>query len=208
MLFAVFFAFWRLMQILTLIPTMGMLAWFVHGWVEANLLTPNYVLVLFIVSTLALAWSMWTLFSYHRSSSNSLAVSFVDLLFVGAFIGGVWCLRMMASADCVAVRAGDPVDVSFGPFGSARLNTTVDTTINKTCAMLKACFAFGIMNCIMFFFTAVLAWFHGDRMSSGDRTTYHRETHYHRHGHRGSRSPHSRHSRHSSRSHSHRRVYV
>jgi hypothetical protein len=205
MLFAVFFAFWRFMQIVTLIPTMGMLAWFVSGYVEANQLTPNFVLVLFIVSTLGLAWAIYTLFSYHRSSNNSLWVSFVDLLFVGAFIGSAWTLRMMADADCVNVRRGSPVDVSLGAFGSATVNTGLDVNVGKTCAMLKACFAFAIMNAIMFFFTAVLAWFHGDRMSSRDAKTYHRETHYHRHGHRGSHHSRSR-SRHSS--HSHRRAYV
>lgn len=74
--------------------------------------------------------------------------------------------------------------------------------------MLKACFAFGIMNCIFFFFTAVLAWFHGDRV--GRDTKYYRETHYRRSSGRR-HSTGSRHSRHGSRrrsSHSHRRVYV
>ncbi|ETS75268.1 hypothetical protein PFICI_13752 [Pestalotiopsis fici W106-1] len=206
MLFAVFFAFWRFMQILTLIPTMGMLAWFVHGYVENNALTPNYILVLFIVSVLALAWAIFTLFSYHRSSTNALFVSIIDLGFVGAFIAAVWYLRDIAHADCVRVTNNSGFDLYFGPFGSAHSNYGIDTTVNKTCAMLKACFAFGIMNCVFFFFTAILAWFHGDRTSSADRKTYYRETHYHRHGHRHSRSPHSRRSR--SSHHSHRRVYV
>ncbi|EMR61997.1 hypothetical protein UCREL1_11080 [Eutypa lata UCREL1] len=193
------------MQILTLAPTMGMLAYFVHGFVQLNQLTPNLYLVMFIVSTLGLAWAIWTLFSYHRSSANSRGVGFVDLLFVGAFIGAAYSMRIMAHADCTSVTVGDPVAISFGAFGSASLNVGVDATVDKTCAMLKACFAFGVMNAAMFFFTSVLAWMHGDRMSSGDRKSYVRETHYHRHGHRGSRSPHSHRS---SRSHSHRRAYV
>lgn len=209
---------------------MGMLAYFVNGYVNANQLTPNYILILFIVSVLALAWAIFTLFSYHRSSSNALFVAIIDLGtnllprgpslrfpdtsaqptnprlptgFVGAFIAAVYYLRFIAGANCTDVR-GTTYDVDFGIFGSFNGNgITVDT--NKTCAMLKACFAFGIMNCIFFFFTAVLAWFHGERV--GKDTRYYRETHYSRRGHRR----HSSGSRHGSRrrsSHSHRRVYV
>lgn len=58
---------------------MGMLAYFVDGYVKANQLTPNYILILFIVSVLALAWAIFTLFSYHRSSSNALFVAIIDL---------------------------------------------------------------------------------------------------------------------------------
>ncbi|KAI1372354.1 hypothetical protein F4677DRAFT_266170 [Hypoxylon crocopeplum] len=202
MLFAIFFTFWRFMQIVTLIPTMGMLAYFVNGYVQLNQLTPNYILVMFIVSVLALAWSIYTLFSYHRSSANATFVAVFDLLFVGAFIGAVYALRMIAGADCTRITRGDPYDVSFGPFGSASV-TTWDANVDKTCAMLKASFAFGIMNCVFFFVTSILACLHGDRVSEADRTTYSRETHHHCHGHRSSRSPHSRHS-----SHSHRRAYV
>lgn len=202
-LFTIGFVFWRFLEIITLIPTMGMLAYFVNGYVNANQLTPNYILILFIVSVLALAWAIFTLFSYHRSSSNALFVAIIDLGFVGAFIAAVYYLRFIAGANCTNVT-GTSYDVSFGPFGTFNGNgVSVDT--NKTCAMLKACFAFGIMNCIFFFFTAVLAWFHGDRV--GKDTRYYRETHYSRRGHRR----HSTGSRRSSRrrsSHSHRRVYV
>ncbi|CAJ2499655.1 Uu.00g025080.m01.CDS01 [Anthostomella pinea] len=205
MLFAVFFAFWRFLQIVTLIPTMGMLAYFVHGWVELNQLTPDYVLVLFIVSVLALAWSIYTLFSYHRSSTNATFVAIFDLLFVGAFIGAVYALRFIANANCSNVTRGSNTDISFGPYGYASV-ADWDINVDKTCAMLKACFAFGIMNAVFFFITSILACFHGDRMSDRDQKTYYRETHVHRHGHRSSRSPHSRRSR--SHSHSHRRTYV
>ncbi|KAI1324680.1 hypothetical protein F5Y16DRAFT_301526 [Xylariaceae sp. FL0255] len=205
MLFAVFFAFWRFLQIITLIPTVGLLGYFVNGYNNANALTPDYILVLFIVSVLALAWAIFTLFSYHRSSANAIFVAAIDILFVGAFIGAVYALRFIASADCTNVTPGSSYDITFGIFGSAEVNG-VDVNIDKTCAMLKASFAFGIINVILFFFTAVLACLHGDRMSSKERTSYVRETHYHRHGHRSSRSPHSRHS-HQSR-HSHRSSYV
>ncbi|KAI1424914.1 hypothetical protein F5Y12DRAFT_418048 [Xylaria sp. FL1777] len=203
MVFAIFFAFWRFLQIITLIPTIGLLAYFVDGYNKLNALTPTYVLVLFIVSVLAGAWAIFTLFSYHRSSSNATFVAIVDVLFVGAFIGGVYALRFITAADCTNVARGSQVDVSLGIFGSASLNG-VDVQVDKSCAMLKAAFAFGILNTIFFFFTAVLAALHGDRMSARDRKTYVRETHSHRHSHRSSQAPHSRHSSH----HSHRRVYV
>ena len=44
MVLGLFFAFWRILQITTLIPTLGMLAWFVHRYTEANQLTPANVL--------------------------------------------------------------------------------------------------------------------------------------------------------------------
>ncbi|KAL1873480.1 hypothetical protein Daus18300_003843 [Diaporthe australafricana] len=183
---------------------MGMLAYFVNGYVNANQLTPNYILILFIVSVLALAWAIFTLFSYHRSSSNALFVAIIDLGFVGAFIAAVYYLRFIASANCTSI-SGTSYDVSFGIFGSFNGNG-IDVDTNKTCAMLKACFAFGIMNCIFFFFTAVLAWFHGDRV--GKDTKYYRETHYSRRGHRASSRHSSRHGSRRRSSHSHRRVYV
>ncbi|KAI8623204.1 hypothetical protein F5Y19DRAFT_391374 [Xylariaceae sp. FL1651] len=203
MIFAIFFAIWRFLQIITLIPTIGLLAYFVDGYNRVNALTPDYILILFIVSVLAAAWAIFTLFSYHRSSTNATFVAIVDILFVGAFIGAVYELRFITDADCTHVVPGSSVDVSLGIFGSANVNG-VDVQVDKSCAMLKASFAFGILNTIFFFFTSILACMHGDRMSSRDRKTYVRETHVHRHGHRSSRSPHSRHSSH----HSHRRVYV
>lgn len=126
--------------------------------------------------------------------------------FVGAFIAGVYYLRFIAGANCTNISAGSTYDVDFGLFGIYGNGISVDT--NKTCALLKASFALGIMNCIFFFFTAVLAWLHGDRLAKNNtgKTRYYRETHYSRHGHRRRRSSHG--SRRSSRSHSHRRVYV
>ncbi|KAK1757196.1 hypothetical protein QBC47DRAFT_422184 [Echria macrotheca] len=203
MLFAIFFAFWRFMEIITLIPTMGMLAYFVHGYVDANLLTPNYILILFIVSVLGLAWALFTLFSYHRSSSNAQFVSLVDLGFVGAFIAAVYYLSFIKDVNCVSVAPGSPADISFGIFGSARLNT-LDVSLNKTCSMLKACFAFGIMNAIFFFFTAILAWIHGGKAEVREKK-YVRETRSHggsrRRSHSGSHRSHRS-------SHSHSRAYV
>lgn len=186
---------------------MGMLAYFVNGYNQNNQLTPTYILLLFIVSVLALAWAIFTIFSYHRHGSDSHFIALVDLAFVGAFIAGVYYLRFIARADCANITPGDAYDVTFGIFGSAQLNG-VGVSIIKTCAMLKTCFAFGIMNCIFFFVTAVLAYMHGSRREVVEKTAYvetrhrrasPRQHHHHRSGsHQSSRRS----------SHSHRRIYV
>lgn len=206
MFFALIFVCFRIFQIVLLIPCMGMLAWFVDKYTKQNLLTPDEILVLFIVSVLALAWAVFTLFSYHRSSANALFVGLVDLAFVGALIAGVYYLRGVRYTDCVtAGRDGtwtaDVWDITVtGP----RYSVSTD----KPCAMLKASWAFGIINILLFFVTSLVAFGHGDRMTAYDhrhkRSGSHSGRHSHRHRSRsGSRSRYS----HSSHSHS-RRVYV
>jgi len=186
---------------------MGMLAYFVNIHLEANIMTPAYILVLFIVSVLALAWAIFTLFSYHRSSSNALFAALVDLAFVGALIAGVYYLRFIAGADCSSVVPGSPIDVDFGVLGSAQIGT-VDINVDKTCAMLKACFALGIVNCVFFFVTAIMAWIHGDRQAKSERRYVETRRRSHSRGHSHSRR--RSHSGHRSRrsSHSHHRAYV
>ncbi|KAK6215370.1 hypothetical protein QIS74_08389 [Colletotrichum tabaci] len=209
MLFAVMFAATRFLQIVTLIPTMGMLAWFVDGFVKRNVIVPDSILVLFIVSVLALAWAIFTLFSYHRSSANALFVAVVDLAFVGAFIAAVWYLRGISRVDCTNLARDGRWSANFPgliTISGPRFNFFT----NKPCAMLKASWVFGIINTILFFSTAGLAWLHGDRLSSSyERKSYHHGRHRrhrsHSHGHSHGHS-HRSHSRRSS--HSHRRVYV
>ncbi|EXK43101.1 hypothetical protein FOXG_15482 [Fusarium oxysporum f. sp. lycopersici 4287] len=205
MFFAMFFVFFRILQILTLIPCMGMLAWFVNGFVKQNALTPDSILILFIVSVLALAWAIFTLFSYHRSSTNAHFVAFVDALFFGAFIAAVYYLRYVSSTDCVSIQRGDDWDLSVGDVRV--IGPSYDLVNNKPCSMLKACWAFGIMNVIFFAITSVVAFMHGGHMSAYDRShSSRRSYHSSRHSHRSrSRSG----SRYSSRSRPHsRRVYV
>ncbi|KAL2176733.1 uncharacterized protein P884DRAFT_260825 [Thermothelomyces heterothallicus CBS 202.75] len=206
MFFAIMFAFWRFAEIVTLIPITGMLAWFVDGYLDANVMTPAHILILFIVSVLGLAWSIFTLFSYHRSSANAHFVAVVDLAFVGALIAGVYYLRFVARTDCASVRPGSPTDISLGIFGNARINYGLpEISVSKTCAMLKASFALGIMNTIFFFITAVLAWIHGDHAARSERRRS-----YSRHGSRSRHRSHSGHRHGGSRrsSHSHHRAYV
>jgi hypothetical protein len=184
---------------------MGMLAYFVNGYNSNNLLTPTYILLLFIVSVLGLVWALFTIFTYHRSSSNARFITLVDLGFVGGLIAGVYYLRFITGANCANITTGDTYDVSFGIFGSAQING-FSVSVNKTCAMLKACFALGIMNCIFFFFTACLAWMQAGRAGAAEKRE-HVETSRRR---SGSHRRHSRSGSHHSRrsSHSHRQAYV
>ncbi|KAH6672514.1 hypothetical protein B0J14DRAFT_447810, partial [Halenospora varia] len=194
MLFGIFFAFWRFMEIITLIPTLGMLAYFVNIYAGNNALTPNYILVLFIVSVLAAAWAVATLFTYHRTRHNAFFVSFIDLCFVGALIAGVYELRGITKFNCSSINStNNPFfSITVGNSGFNLSGFTVN--VDKTCSMLKACFAFGIMNCVFFFFTSCLALFVGRKHDSSREKVVVRETHYSRHGHRRSGSHRSSHS--------------
>ncbi|KAF2273690.1 uncharacterized protein EI97DRAFT_423888 [Westerdykella ornata] len=184
------FGFWRILQIITLIPTLGMLAYFVDFYTTRNLLTPRDILILFIVSVLGAAWTLGTLFLYARARHSAAFVAFVDLLFVGAFIGAVYELRGIADADCSHFER-DTYSVSLGDwFGISGQYPRLVT--NKECAMLKASLAFGIMNCIFFFLTFLLALSIKSKYEK-------RETHHvSRHAHRSPRRSH-----HSSRRSSH-----
>ncbi|KAI9818719.1 MAG: hypothetical protein M1832_004196 [Thelocarpon impressellum] len=200
MLSGLFFAFWRWMEIITLIPTLGMLSWFVNGFVKNNQLTPNYVLVLFITSVLGAVWAIATLLAYHRTKHSAIFVSFVDFLFVGAFIGSVVALRDIANADCARFGSdgrGQNIYISLGSFGSfsGSFGSVFSVNFRKSCAMLKACFALGIMNCVFFAITSVLALF----IHRKHREVVVKETHVRRHGHRRSGSGGSRNSRSSQR---------
>jgi hypothetical protein len=172
-------------------------AWFVSGFQQNNQLTPNYILVLFIVSVLAAAWALATLIRMSSTRRSAMFVAFVDLCFVGALIGGVVELRGIASENCSHFSTGS-FYISLGPFGYYGENSgSAYFNINKTCAMLKASFAFGIMNIIFFFITFILALL----LHRHQRDVVVREKVTRRRSH-GSRRGHS-----SRRSHSSRRQY-
>lgn len=137
------FILWRMMEIITLIPTLGMLAWFVHFYDSTFQRTPTSILVLFIVSVLGAAWAIGTLFLYTRAKHSAGFVAFVDLLFVGAFIGSVYALRDIAKADCSSWDRTGTFSIDLGFLTATGNRWGLHT--NKLCAMLKACFAFGIM---------------------------------------------------------------
>jgi hypothetical protein len=137
------FWFWRMFQILTLIPTLGMLAWFVDFYNTRNLLTPRSILILFIVSVLGAAWALGTLFLYARARHSAKFVAFIDLLFVGAFIGAVYELRGIGNADCSNWVTNGSYSTDLGLFTVS--GDRYSLNIDKQCAMLKASWAFGIM---------------------------------------------------------------
>ncbi|CAF9906039.1 MAG: hypothetical protein HETSPECPRED_006033 [Heterodermia speciosa] len=132
---------------------MGMLAYFVNIFTKANQLTPSYVLVLFIVSTLAVAWCILTLLRRKSTRRSAHFVCFVDVCFIGALIAGVYYLRSIANANCSHFSDDGDFSVTLGSNGVSG-NNGFDFNINKECAMLKASFAFGIMNTILFAITA------------------------------------------------------
>lgn len=138
------FLSWRIFEILITIPIMGMLAWFVHQYVNANLLTPAYILVLFIVSVIALAWAVFTTIDYLRARHDALFVAFFDLAIVGALIAGVYYLRGIAGQNCTNLQAGIGTEGSY-----------LNYSANKTCVMLKAAFALAIIDILAFFVTFV-----------------------------------------------------
>ncbi|KAF2140970.1 uncharacterized protein K452DRAFT_272724 [Aplosporella prunicola CBS 121167] len=201
------FICWRILEILTLIPTLGMLAWFVKGYVSLNTLTPDFILLLFITSVLAAAWAIATLVGYLRVRHSALFVAIVDLAFVGCFIGGVYLLRFVSDANCSSNAPGDWY-YKLGMVGYYGRSSNTDWSMHphKTCSMLKACFAFGIMNCIFFFTTFLLALLVHRHHLTDVVHVKRSSTHYSRHSHR-SRSrdypPSPRRSHHSS-----RRAYV
>ena len=164
-------------------------AWFVSGFQKNNELTPNYILVLFIVSTLACAWALATVLRMGSTRRSALFVAFIDLCFVGALIAGVYELRGIAKANCSHFDTGS-FYVSLGPFGyfGHQSNSGFAANISKNCAMLKASFAFGIMNIIFFFFTFLLALLlhrheRRDVVVRETRTTSRRRSHGSRRGH-------------------------
>ena len=170
--------------------TISAQSWFVSGYNSNNLLTPSYILVLFIVSILACAWAIATLIRLGSTRRSALFVAFIDLCFVGAFIAADYELRHIGPADCSNFTYST-IYITLGPFGYVGYNSNSKwaVNINKNCAMLKASWAFGIMNTVFFFFTFVLALFlhRHQRDVVGREKVVRRSRHSSRRGHSGSR---------------------
>ncbi|KAL7927053.1 hypothetical protein ACQKWADRAFT_279392 [Trichoderma austrokoningii] len=191
MLFGLVFICTRITQIITLIPPVGMLSWFVKMFNDANILTPDDILVLFIVTVLALAWALLTLLYYSRSSHNGIFISFVDLCFLGGLIAGIVYLRKIQYADCQD-PSGD--SIWYDHIHNVGI-PAYSWPVRKPCAMLKASWAFAIMNTVFFAVTALAAWSHGDSVIVEERVVRHRSSHSHGRRHRShSNSGHSYHS--------------
>ncbi|QIW97210.1 hypothetical protein AMS68_002728 [Peltaster fructicola] len=172
-----------------LIPPVGMLAWFVNGYVSNNQLTPNFVLVLFIATVLALVWATVTLFNYLRARHDALFVALVDLGFCAALIAGVVVLRFISNANCNDYTSDSSFNSNLGVFWYGYYtNNSWGSNPNKTCSMLKASFAFGIIDIILFFTTFLLALLVHRNHRDDNKVIVRREYHSSRHSHRRSSS--------------------
>lgn len=190
--------------VLTQIIVMGMLSWFVDKFVGANVLTPTSILILFIVSVLALAWALFTLFSYHRSSANAFFVAVIDIAIVGALIAGIYYLRNIRFASCSANPSASHLWTNQlgGNFNA------LSWSPSGPCNMLKAVWAFSIMNTVFFAWTAFAAFMHGDHFSAADERRTRKRHHSSRHSQRHRSRSRSNGSHYSHHSHHSRRVYV
>lgn len=143
------FLSWRIWEIIITVPIVGMLGWLVHVFVDENVLTPTYVLLLFIVATLALAWEFFTMVSYLRARHDALFIAFTDLCFMGALIAGVVLLRFVTKTNCMSIHD------HWAPFPNKPNAIQYGTHAQKTCGVLTASFAFGILDTLSFAVTFV-----------------------------------------------------
>lgn len=184
----------RVLEVLVAIPIIGMLAWFVNPYVKNHQDVPDSLLTLFIVSILACAWAIVTLFQFrkYRNMSGPL-IAVVDIGFVGAFIAGIYLNRAISNADCsnwsvpVGLQIGDNTYSGGNNWGA---------NVNKPCAMFKASWILAIIDCVLFFVTCLLSWtlyrsyrydtthvhkdYTGGRRS-GSTSTYSSHRRHHRH---------------------------
>lgn len=147
MISSIFFILWRLVEIFFLIPMIGMLSYIVHEYVNANIMVPSYVLVIFIVTVLALVWCVMTTLFFGAAKRSGYFVSIMELAFIAAFIASVAVLRDIGSQGCGSFAANPlgNLQVQGGPFVYQ---------LSKFCNLLKASFAFAIME--IFFFATTL----------------------------------------------------
>ncbi|KAF8471766.1 hypothetical protein BDZ91DRAFT_716485 [Kalaharituber pfeilii] len=146
----------RALELLTLIPIWGMLAWFVHQYEENNSSVPARILVLFIASLVATFWAIVSFFQFHHSIGISMLVFIVDMLILGGLIAGVVFLRDIRNEDCSTLSV--PVGIRYGDDEWSWDNGEGwSANIEKRCMMLKSAWALGIVDCVLFFISAFLA---------------------------------------------------
>jgi len=151
-----FFPIIRAFQLLTLIPIWGMLAWFVHQYSKNDRSPPAEILVLFIASLIATLWALISFFQFHHSMGISILVFVVDMLILGGLIAGVVLLRGVRNQDCTAFSA--PVGINWGDDSWTLDNGQGwDVSVKKSCMMAKSAWALGIVNCVLWFISALLA---------------------------------------------------
>lgn len=146
MLSGIFFILMRCIQLFFIIPPLGMLAAVVHGYLNGNEVTPAFALTLFVVVVLCAFWIVATMVLYGVAKHNGYFVAFIDLCFFGALIAGVVVANSIATQSCsnysITSNAYKQSGVWVYSFGSL-------------CNLVKASYAFAIMEIIFFFFTIV-----------------------------------------------------
>lgn len=153
-----FFPIIRTLQLLTLIPLWGILAFFVHKYECNHQSIPAEILVLFIASLVGTAWAVVSFFQCHHSIGISVLVFVMDMIILGGLIAGVVLLRNVRNENCTSLSV--PFGISFGNHNWFWDNGNGwNITFKKSCMMLKTVWAFGIINCALFFISALLALF-------------------------------------------------
>lgn len=140
------FILMRIVELTFLIPIIGMLAYFVNGFRGYGQSTPAFILVLFVVSVIAAIWALLTLVLYALARKAALVLAIVDLLLFAALIAGVVVLGGITKYSCSSFPRLSFIAISLGVF---------NYNLQNACQMLKASFAFGIMEIIFFLTTFV-----------------------------------------------------
>ena len=144
------FALFRVLEILTLIPVWGMLAWFIDAYQPAQ--PPDSILYPFVVALLATPWALLTLLLYRRAGWTPLYICIVDLVFFGLLVGSLVLLAPSARhTNCITYSATATTN------GLAGSGATVTVAANRQCMMLKSVWALSIVDCILFALTTALA---------------------------------------------------
>ena len=161
------FSIIRVIQAVTLIPTWGILAWFVHQFILYDISPPSSILVLFIATLVGTAWALASAVAVHLRRPHHLyiIILFADLLILVALITGVVFLFEINSQDYA------PLGVEFEilPFvmvtpsewgGDYDVYTGYEefySWIRTRLLMLRSAWALAILNCVLWFFSALLA---------------------------------------------------
>jgi len=177
----------RVLEILTTLVIVGIMGYFVNPYVKNHAVVPDQLLCLFIVSILAAAWSLVTLFSHRWARAISLITAIVDVAFVGAFIASVVLLRAVSKTNCINLHL--PISITVGSHTAG--NSSYSSSANKNCTLLKVAWSLAIANCILFAVTAWAAYSLHKEWKGGNVTVVHKE---HRRSSSSSRG--HRHSRH------------
>jgi len=150
----------RIVQLIWLIPIIGMLSYLANGYVDQYLRVPTMIILLLIVSVFAALWVAITLLPWSRARRNGALVAFIDLVIFGLLIASVYQMRGLTLWNCKYAGEGDSQLISLGLVeyvGHMDYGYFPESLpIVKTCSMLKASFAFGIMSVVFFFWTLVI----------------------------------------------------